>query len=361
MQQLEQDLQSESGNLIRRIQEDTKDRAEREARRIITMAIERYAGDQVNEMTTSTVTLPSDDMKGRIIGREGRNIRSFEAATGVNILIDDTPEVVVISGFDPLRREIARIALERLIEDGRIHPARIEEVVDKVQAEVEETIRHAGEEAIYDLGLQGVAPELVRTLGRLKFRHSYGQNVLKHSIEMGHLMGTMASELRLDSAQAKRIGLFHDIGKALDHKVEGGHAIIGADLLKRHGESAVVYNAVAAHHGEVEPESLYANLTIAADAITAARPGARSETTEIYLKRLEKLEEISNQFRGVEKSYAIQAGREIRVLVEPTKIDDNEAMQMARNISKQIEQELQYPGQIRVTVIRETRCVEYAK
>jgi len=361
MHQLEEELRAESGILIRHIQEDARARAEKEARGIITLAIERYAGDQVNEMTTSTVTLPSDDMKGRIIGREGRNIRSFEATSGVNILIDDTPEVVVISGFDPLRREIARIALERLIEDGRIHPARIEEVIEKVQTEVEETIRHAGEEAIYDLGLQGVAPELVRTLGRLKYRHSYGQNVLKHSIEMGHIMGSMASELGFDAAIAKRIGLFHDIGKALDHKVEGGHAIIGADLLKRNNESPVLVNAVAAHHRDVEPESLYAHLTIAADTITAARPGARSETTEIYLKRLEKLEAISNQFRGVEKSYAIQAGREIRVLVEPTKIDDNEAMQMARNISKQIEQELEYPGQIRVTVIRETRCVEYAK
>lgn len=361
MSQLEEELKAESGNRIRHVQEETKERSEREARRIVTMAIERYAADQVNEITTSTVVLPNDEMKGRIIGREGRNIRSLEAATGVNILIDDTPEVVVISGFDPLRREVARLSLERLIEDGRIHPTRIEEVVAKVQSEMEETIRLAGEEAIYELGLQHVAPELVRTLGRLKFRHSYGQNVLKHSVEMGHIIGLMASELGLDPTTAKRIGLFHDIGKALDHQVEGGHAIIGADLLKRHGEQPLVYNAVAAHHGEVEPESLYANLTVAADAMTAARPGARSETTEIYLKRLEKLEAISNQFRGVEKSYAIQAGRELRVLVEPTKIDDNEAMQMARNISKQIEQELQYPGQIKVTVVRETRCIEYAK
>jgi len=361
MRRMEEELQAEAGALIRRVQESTQEQAEREARRIITMAVERYAGDQVSEITTSTVTLPSDEMKGRIIGREGRNIRSLEAATGVNILIDDTPEVVVVSGFDPLRREVARIALERLIADGRIHPTRIEEVVAKVQEEIDDAIRAAGEEAIYELGLQSVAPELVRTLGRLKYRHSYGQNVLKHSIEMGRIMGLMASELGLDVTVAKRVGLFHDIGKALDHEVEGSHAIIGADLLKRHGEQPVVYNAVAAHHGDVEAESLYANLCVAADGMTAARPGARSETTEIYLKRLEKLEMIANNFRGVEKSYAIQAGREIRVLVEPSQIDDNEAMQMARNISKQIEQELQYPGQIKVTVVRETRCIEYAK
>jgi ribonucrease Y len=361
MRQIEEELRGETGALIRHIQEQAKADAEKDARKIITMAIERYAGDQVNEMTTTTVTLPNEEMKGRIIGREGRNIRSLEAATGVNILIDDTPEVVVISGFDPLRREIARQSLERLISDGRIQPARIEEIVAKVQQEVSETVRAAGEAAIYELGIQGVSPELVRTVGRLKFRHSYGQNVLRHSIEMAHLMGMMASELGLEPVVARRIGLFHDIGKALDHAVEGSHAIIGADLLKRHGEQPVVYNAVAAHHKEVEGESLYAHLCIAADAITAARPGARSETTEIYLKRLEKLEEIANSFRGVEKSYAIQAGREMRVLVEPTKIDDNEAMQMARNICKQIEQELQYPGQIRVTVVRETRAVEYAK
>jgi len=361
MHQMEEEIRGETGALIRHIQEEATEKAEREARRIITLAIERYAGEQVNEITTSTVTLPNDEMKGRIIGREGRNIRSLEAETGVNILIDDTPEVVVISAFDPLRREIARLSLERLIADGRIHPTRIEEVVTKVKEEIEEAIRAAGEAAIYELGLQGVAPELVRTVGALKFRHSYGQNVLKHSVEMAHIMGLMAGELGLDPAVAKRIGLFHDIGKALDHQIEGSHAIIGADLIKRHGEAPVVFNAVAAHHHEVEAESLYAHLTIAADAITAARPGARSETTEIYLKRLEKLEEIANSFRGVEKSYAIQAGREIRVLVEPTKIDDNEAMQMARNISKQIEQELQYPGQIKVTVVRETRCVEYAR
>ena len=361
MQQLESELKAEAAALIRRCHEEAKRQSEKEAREIITTAIERYAAPQVNEVTTSTVALPNEDMKGRIIGREGRNIRTLEAATGVNILIDDTPEVVVISGFDPLRREVARLALERLMADGRIHPSRIEEVVTKIQEEIEETIRKAGEDAIYELGIQKVAPELVRTLGRLKFRHSFSQNVLQHSIEMAHLMGLMASELGLDPHIAKRVGLFHDIGKAIDHQVEGGHAIIGADLMKRYGEAPVVYNAVAAHHGDVQPESLYAGLATAADAITAARPGARSETTAVYLKRLEKLEEISNSYRGVSKSYAMQAGREIRVIVEPSKIDDNEAVQMARNISKQIEQEMEYPGQIKVTVVRETRCVEYAR
>jgi ribonuclease Y len=361
MSQMEVELKGEASTFIRRCHDDARHQAEKEAREIITTAIERYAAPQVNEITTSTVALPNEEMKGRIIGREGRNIRTLEAATGVNVLIDDTPEVVVISGFDPLRREIARLSLERLMSDGRIHPARIEEVVTKVQEEIEDTIRKAGEDAIYELGLQKVAPELVRTLGRLKYRHSFSQNVLQHSVEMAHLMGLMAGELGLEPEIAKRVGLFHDIGKALDHQIEGGHAIIGADLLKRHGELPVVFNAVAAHHGEVQGESLYANLAVAADAITAARPGARSETTAIYLKRLEKLEEIANGYRGVSKSYAMQAGREIRVIVEPTKIDDNEAIQMARNISKQIEQELEYPGQIKVTVVRETRCVEYAR
>ena len=361
MSRLEEDLRSEAGALIRRVQEETGEHAEREARRIITMAVERYAADQVNDITTSAVPLPSDEMKGRIIGKEGRNIRSLEAATGVNFLIDDTPELVLISGFDPLRREIARVTLDRLISDGRINPARIEEMVVKVQEEVEETTRKAGEEAIYNLGLRSVAPELVRTLGRLKFRHSYSQNVLQHSVEVGHLLGVMAGEMGLDVSIGRRIGLFHDIGKALDHQIQGSHAIIGADLLKRHGETAVVYNAVAAHHGEVAGESAYAPLTTAADAMTASRPGARSETTGFYLQRLEKLEQIANSFRGVLKSYAIQAGREVRVIVAPSKIDDHEAMQMARNISKQIEKEVKYPGQIKVTVVRETRCIEYAR
>jgi ribonuclease Y len=300
-------------------------------------------------------------MKGRIIGRDGRNIRSLEAVTGVNILIDDTPEAVVISGFDPVRREIARVALEQLVADGRIHPARIEEVVAKARENMEETIRSAGQEAAHVAGVQNVEPELIRMLGRLKFRTSFAQNVLQHSIEVSHLMGVMAGELGLDSNLAKRIGLFHDIGKALDHEVEGGHAVIGADLLKRQNESAVMINAVAAHHEEVEPESAYALLAAAADAISSSRVGARSETTDIYVKRLEKLENISNGFAGVEKSYAIQAGREVRVIVQPEKVDDNGAMAIARGISQKIESDLQYPGQIRVMVIRETRCVEYAR
>jgi len=289
------------------------------------------------------------------------NIRALEAATGINILIDDTPEAVVISGFDPIRREVAKQALEHLISDGRIHPARIEEVVAKAQENINETIRSSGEEAAYIAGVQGVDPELVRMLGRQKFRTSYSQNVLQHSIEVSHLMGVMAGELDLDVALAKRIGLFHDIGKSLDHEVEGGHAVIGADLLKRHGEVQITVNAVAAHHEEVPAESLYAVLAAAADAISSSRVGARSETMEIYVKRLEKLEAIANSFEGVEKSYAIQAGREIRVVVVPEKIDDNAATVMARNVSKKIESDLQYPGQIRVTVIRETRAVEYAR
>ncbi len=361
MEQLEQELQHEAGTLIRRVQEETRHKAEREARKIITAAIERYAADQTNQVTSCVVPLPSDEMKGRIIGREGRNIRALEAITGVNILIDETPEIVVISGFDPVRREVARITLETLINDGRIHPARIEEVHAKVESELEENMRLAGEEAVYSLGLQGVAPEIVRAVGRLRFRHSYGQNVLTHSMEMGHILGAMAAELGLDAAVARRIGLFHDIGKGLDQTGEGGHALRGADLLRKHGESATVVNAVAAHHNDIEGTSIYAALTRAADAITASRPGARSETTEIYLKRLENLERIASRFRGVEKVYAIQAGREVRVIVSPTQVDDEEAMQMARNISKEIEDEMEYPGQIKVTVVRETRCIEYAR
>lgn len=361
MKDLEEDLRHDSATLIRRVQEDTIDIAEREARKIITNAIERYAADQVGEITTTAVPLPTDEMKGRIIGREGRNIRALEAATGVNILIDDTPELVLVSGFDPIRREVARRALTALISDGRIHPSRIEEVVAKAQSEIDESIVKAGEDAVYELRIHGLPPEITRTVGRLKFRYSYGQNVLEHSMEMGHLMGMMASELSLDPDIARRIGLLHDVGKALDHHIEGGHALIGADLLKKHGELPVVVNAVASHHNDVEPESAYAVLTKAADAITAARPGARSETTHLYLKRLEKLEEIANGFRGVKKSYAVQAGREVRVIVEPHQITDDDAVQLAHNISRQIEHDLEYPGQIKVTVVRETRCVEYAK
>ena len=309
MNELEGDLKHDAATLIRRVQEEAKSTAEREARKIITSAIERYAAAQVNEITTCTVPLPNEEMKGRIIGREGRNIRALEAATGVNVLIDDTPEVVVVSGFDPIRREVARITLETLIADGRIQPSRIEEVVAKTQSEIDEAIQAAGEDAVYQLKLHGLGPEILRTVGRLKFRTSYGQNVLQHSIEMGHLMGMMASELDLDPDIARRIGLLHDIGKALDHSIEGGHAIIGADLIRKHGESPVVVNAVAAHHNDVEPESAYAILTKAGDAITAARPGARSATTDLYLKRLAKLEAIATSYRGVEKCYAIQAGR----------------------------------------------------
>lgn len=358
---LEGELAAERADYIRRAQQDAHETAERDARKIIALAVERYAAEQINEMTTCAVHLPSEDMKGRIIGKEGRNIRAIEAATGVNILIDETPEVVVISGFDPLRREIARQSIAELVSDGRIHPARIEEVVRKVQSDIAEIIEKAGGDAIYELGLQDIDPAIKTMVGRLKFRHSYGQNVLKHSIEMGHLMGMMASELGLDPLIARRIGLLHDLGKAMDHDIEGSHALIGADYIRKYGETPLVVNAVAAHHNEIEAESIYAILARAGDAMTAARPGARAENTEIYLKRLDKLEQIALSYRGVEKCYAIQAGREIRVIVEPKTIDDNEALLLARNISRQIEHDLQYPGQIKVTVIRETRCVEYAK
>ena len=358
---IEKETHAEAGALIRRLQEEAKETAEREAVKIVALAIQRYSASHASELMTSTVPLPNEDMKGRIIGRDGRNIRALEAATGVNLLIDDTPEAVVVSAFDPIRRETARQVLENLIADGRIHPARIEEVVAKVQESMAESIRAAGEEAAYAVGVQGADPELLRMVGRLKFRTSYTQNILQHSIEVGRLMGVMASELGLDAALAKRIGLFHDIGKAVDREVEGGHAIIGADLLKRHGEAPILVNAVAAHHEEVPAESIYATLCSAADAVSSSRPGARQETTEIYIKRLEKLEGIANGFAGVDKSYAIQAGREVRVIVEPSHVDDNGAMLLARNISKKIEEDLQYPGQIRVTVIRETRCVEYAR
>ncbi len=361
LSRMETDVHGEMGGLIRRLHEEAQEEAERNARSVVTTAIQRYAVTHACEMMTSTVPLPSDDIKGRIIGREGRNIRALESETGVNMLIDDTPEAVVISGFDPIRREIARSALEKLVADGRIHPARIEEVVQKTRDEMEETIREAGSEALFSCNILAADPELVRRLGRLKFRTSYSQNVLQHSMEVAQLMSVMAGELGLDPSIARRIGVFHDIGKALDHEVEGGHAIIGADLLRRCGESKVVVNAVAAHHEEVAAESLYAVLCSAADAISSSRPGARSETTNVYVQRLERLEEIANGFSGVKKTYAIQAGREIRVVVEPGKIDDNHAAIMARDISKKIERDLHYPGQIRVVVIRERRCVEYAR
>lgn len=358
---LEEDVRAEAGALVRRVQEEAREKAEREAKRIITIAIERFASDHVSDTTTTTVALPNDDMKGRIIGREGRNIRALEAATGVTLLIDDTPQAVVLSGFDPVRKEVARLALERLIADGRIHPTRIEEVVTRARKEMDETLRQAGEEAVYEVGIQGIHPEVIRVLGRLRFRHSFSQNVLRHSVEVSHLMSVMASELGLDVQKAKRIGLLHDIGKALDHEVEGSHAMIGSEFLKRFGEAPDVLNGVAAHHEEVEPATPIAMLANAADAISASRPGARSETTEVYIKRLERLEAIANSFDGIEKSYAIQAGREVRVIVEPNRISDNDAARLAREISKRIEQELQYPGQIQVTVIREVRAMEYAR
>jgi len=361
MKRMEEELQGEANALVRHIQKDAREDARKQAREIIAIAIQRYAGETVSDLTTSSVSLESDDIKGRIIGREGRNIKSFEAETGVNVLIDETPEVVVLSSFDPIRREVARVALERLIEDGRIHPARIEETVAKVREEIDETIRQAGESALFGLGLTGVAPELMHTLGKLKFRTSYKQNVLDHSVETAQLMALMAGEMGLDPKLAKRVGIFHDIGKALDHEAEGGHAVIGANLLRKHGEDRIVYNAVGSHHEDMERESIYAVLCEAADAITAARPGARSETTDLYLQRLEQIEKIANQYAGVKSSYAVQAGREIRIMVEPTKYNDHGTSLLAKNIAKEIGNTVKIPGTVRVTVIRETRCVEYAK
>jgi ribonuclease Y len=360
-QRMEAEVRAETGGLARRLVEEARESAEREACKIVAQSIQRYSASHAAEMMTSTVPLPSDDIKGRIIGREGRNIRALEAATGVSMLVDDTPEAVVISCFDPVRREVARQALEMLVADGRIHPARIEEVVAKVQANLEETIRQAGEAALYEAQVQGVDPELVRKVGRLKFRTSYSQNVLRHSLEVAHLMGVMAGELGLDPAVARRIGMLHDIGKSMDHEVEGGHSAIGAELLKRLNEPDAVVNAVAAHHEDVEARSVYAILCSAADAISGSRPGARSETSGVYVQRLEKLEAIANGYPGVRKSYAMQAGREIRVVVDPQAMDDNEAMILAREVSRRIAAELQFPGQIRVVVIREQRFVEYAR
>lgn len=361
MKRMEEELQNEANALVRHTQKATKEDSRKQAREIVATAIQRYAADTVSELTTSTVSLKSDDIKGRIIGREGRNIKSFEAETGVNVLIDETPEMVVLSSYDPIRREVARVAMKRLIDDGRIHPARIEETVASVRTELDETIRQAGEDALFALRITGVAPELVHTLGKLKFRTSYKQNVLDHSIETAHIMALMAGELALDPKTAKRIGLFHDIGKAIDHEAEGGHAVIGANLLRKYGEERIIWNAVGAHHEDMEGESVYAVLCNAADAITAARPGARSEATDLYLQRLEQIEKIANLHAGVKSCYAVQAGREIRIMVEPSKFNDQGASLLAKNIAKEIGRNVKIPGTVRVTVIRETRCVEYAK
>jgi ribonuclease Y len=351
----------EAAKRIRVVEEEARADADRKAKKIITIAIERLAGEFIAERTVSVVQLPSDDMKGRIIGREGRNIRAIEAATGVDLIIDDTPEAVIVSCHNPIRREIARVALERLISDGRIHPGRIEEVVRKAEQEVEESVRDAGQKAIFEVGIQGVHPEIVKLLGMLRYRYSYAQNVLMHSIEAAFICGAMAAELGLNETQARRAALLHDIGKALTHEVEGSHAIIGADIARRYGESAKIVNAIAAHHEEVKAETVLAPLVDAADALSGARPGARREMLESYVKRLEDLERISNSFHGVEKSFAVQAGREIRIIVEPKAVRDEQVTVLAQEVARKIESEMTYPGQIKVTVIRETRSSDYAK
>ncbi|MBN1866391.1 ribonuclease Y [Candidatus Sumerlaeota bacterium] len=361
LESLEAELTQESARAIRRNETEVREVSAKKARQIITLAIQKYAAEQVSESTISVVNLPSDEVKGRIIGREGRNIRALEAATGCNIIVDDTPEAVVLSCFDPLRREVARFSLERLLSDGRIHPGRIEDIVQKTEKEIMESIRELGEQTAFDLGIHGLHPEAIRLIGRLKYRTSYGQNVLKHSIEVAHLAKIMAAELEVDESLAKRAGLLHDIGKAVSYEMEGTHAKIGAELAKKYGESSAVVHAVAAHHAEEEPRTIIAVLVQAADAISAARPGARRETLETYIKRLEQLESIADSFDGVSKSYAIQAGREIRILVDPVKVNDDQAAKMARDITKKVESELEYPGQIKVTVLREVRSVEYAK
>ncbi len=358
---LEEEAKADAAKLMRRIENETREAAQRKAQEILGLAIKRYAGDYVAEKTVSVVSLPNEEMKGRIIGREGRNIRAIEAATGIDVIIDDTPEAVILSGFNPVRREVAKIALERLIDDGRIHPARIEEMVDKVNKEIEAGIKEAGEQAAFDMGVHGMDPEIIKLVGRLKYRTSFAQNVFLHSIEVGFLCGVMASELGLNVKQAKRAGLLHDIGKAVDHEVEGPHALIGAELAKKYNESPAVIHAIAAHHEEVAPESVLAVLVQAADTLSGARPGARQEMLESYVKRLDDLEKIATSFAGVTKSFAIQAGREIRIMVEGKIVGDDQSFVLCRDIAKRIEKELTYPGQIKVTVIRETRAVEYAR
>jgi ribonuclease Y len=359
--QMVEEAKHESAKRIRVIEEEAREEAVRKGQKIVALAIERLAGDFVAERTVTVVPLPSDDLKGRIIGREGRNIRALEAATGIDLIVDDTPESVIVSGHNPIRREIAKLSLEKLISDGRIHPGRIEEVVRKSEQEVDEAIREAGQKAIFDVGVHGVHPELIKLLGRLKYRYSYAQNVLLHSIEAAFICGNMAAELGLNEKQARRAALLHDIGKAVDHEVEGSHAIIGAELARKYGESPKIVNAIAAHHEDVKAETILAPLVDAADALSGARPGARREMLETYVRRLEELERITNSFKGVEKSYAVQAGREIRIIVQHDTISDEEAARMAREIARKIEAEMTYPGQIKVTVIREVRSVEYAR
>jgi len=361
MNKISDEVKREAATLIRETEQQAKDEADKRARNIISVAIQRVAADHTAESTVSVVHIPSDEMKGRLIGREGRNIRAFEQMTGINLIIDDTPEAVVLSSFDPVRREIGRITLETLIADGRIHPARIEEMFNKAERSVNEIIQQTGEQASFDAGVHNLHPEIIKTLGRLRYRTSYGQNVLKHSLEVSWLAGVMAAELGTDVALAQRAGLLHDLGKAIDHEIEGPHAVIGADLARRLGESQAIVHAIEAHHGDVEPSTVEAVLVMAADAISAARPGARRETLESYIKRLEKLEAVANAHKGVEKTYAMQAGREIRVMVEPTIVNDEDAVVLARDIAQEIEAELEYPGQIRVMVVRESRAVDYAK
>ena len=361
LSELERTMVNEKATIIRDVENKTKEESNKLAKELIGYAIQKCAADHTSETTVSVVALPNDDMKGRIIGREGRNIKALETLTGIDLIIDDTPEAVILSGFDPLRREVAKIALEKLIDDGRIHPAKIEEMVEKAKEEVEASIKAEGERAMLETGVNGLPPDLVKLLGKLKYRTSYGQNVLNHSIEVSNLARIMADELGVDSRLAKRAGLLHDIGKALDHDMEGTHVEIGVDILKKFKENEKVINAVEAHHGDVEPQTIEAVLVQAADAISASRPGARRETLETYIKRLEKLEEIADSFEGVDKSYAIQAGREVRLVVKPDKISDSQMIVLARDVAKRVENEMEYPGQIKVNVIRETRAIEYAK